>query len=122
MARILIIDDDESVRSMLEQMLAADGHAVTTAHDGLEGAQRFRADPADIILLDMMMPHSGLMTIRVLRGQFPGVRIIAMTGGAPFRLGFARDLGVPYTLVKPFTRDQLADVIAATLTNSPATP
>ncbi|MDO8545485.1 MAG: response regulator [Opitutaceae bacterium] len=122
MASILIIDDDENFRVALERMLVAAGHVVTTATDGLEGAVRYRANPTDIVLLDMVMPHSGLMTLRVLRSQYPGIRIIAMTGGAPFRLGFARNIGVPHTLVKPFTSEQLADVIAVTLAGNVISP
>lgn len=120
MASILIIDDDENIRSTLEQTLIAAGHTVATAADGLEGARLFRVNPTDIILLDMVMPHNGgLMMIRVLRSQYPCIRIVAMTGGAPFRLGFARDLGVRYTLVKPFSAEQLADVLAAALADNP---
>lgn len=120
MARILIIDDDEAIRITVTQLLEAAGHAVVVADDGLAGMNQFRAAPCDLVLTDMVMPHAGLMAVRVLKEQFPGVPVIAMTGGAPFRLGVARDLGVRATLVKPFTAEQLSDVVTAALTTGPA--
>lgn len=123
MARILIIDDDEPLRLTLDQWLAARGHAVTTAPDAFEGVNIYRASPFDLVLMDMVMPHSGLMAIRVLREQFPDIRIIAMTGGPSYRLGFARELGARHTLVKPFTPEQLEDVVTSALAGeSPPTP
>ena len=122
MANILIIDDNENICSMLAQMLIDGGHVVTTAADGFEGYQRFRANPADLVFVDMMMPYGGLAVIHELHQQYPGVRIIAMSGGPTFRLGIARDLGVGHTLVKPFTPEQLADVVAAELATAPPPP
>lgn len=122
MARILIIDDDESFRATLEQMLIAAGHTVTTADDGLSGARAYRANPTDLIITDMMMPHGGLSAIRVLREQFPHVRVIAMTGGGAHRLDYAQSLGAQRALAKPFTADALAAAIAGTLAEPPASP
>ena len=115
MASILIIDDNEAFRSLLEEMLVAAGHTVKKAADGLEGAQLYREGPTDLILTDMVMPHSGLSTIRVLREQFPGVKIIAMSGGGAHRLDYARGSGAVGTLTKPFTVKELAAVIAEAL-------
>jgi two-component system chemotaxis response regulator CheY len=122
MARILIIDDDESLRTTLEQWLTAAGHSVLSAADPLDGLQLFRAAPTDLVVMDMMMPHSGLSAIRVLRGQYPQVRVIAMTGGPQHRLGYARDLGASHTLVKPFTPEQLKEAIAGALGARPEPP
>ena len=122
MASILIIDDDESFRITLAQLLIASGHAAATASDGLEGAVLFRANPADLVLVDMVMPHSGLMMIRVLRSLYPSLRVIAVSGAGSHRLGYARDLGAFRTLAKPFTPEQLAAAIADTLAAVPAPP
>jgi CheY-like chemotaxis protein len=115
MASILIIDDNESFRSLLEAMLVAGGHTVKKAADGLEGAQLYREGPTDLILTDMVMPHSGLSTIRVLTEQFPGVKIIAMSGGGAHRLDYARSSGAARTLTKPFSTKQLAAAISEAL-------
>ena len=115
MATILIIDDDEDFRRTLAAILTAAGHAVAAAADGLEGANLFRAAPCDLVLTDMVMPHAGLMAIRVLREQYPGVRVIAMTGAGAHRLDYARSLGAGATLAKPFTPEQLAAAVATAL-------
>jgi DNA-binding response OmpR family regulator len=122
MARILIIDDDESIRSMLAFLLSTAGHQVTTANDGLSGLQLFRSDPTDLVFIDMMMPHNGLSAIRVLRSQFPSLRIIAMSGGGSHRLDYARSLGAFRTLAKPFDLPELAAVVAAALADATAAP
>ena len=118
MASILIIDDNDSFREMLGQMLVAMGHTVVSAPDGFEGTQLYRASPADLILTDLVMPHSGLGAIRVLRSEFPKLKVIAMSGGSRL-LGYAKDVGAFRTLMKPFTPEQLAAAIAETLAFDP---
>ncbi len=119
MARILLIDDDESFRTTLGQMLTAAGHTVTVADDGLSGAKLFRAQPSDLVLTDMVMPHGGLSALWALRAQFPAIKVIAMSGGGAHRLDYARSLGAQRTLAKPFTSEQLATAIAETLATAP---
>ncbi len=115
MARILLLDDDELFRTTLAQMLTACGHTVIAAADGLEGTRLFRAGPCELLITDLMMPHSGLATIRVLCSQHPELRVIAMSGGGTHRLDYARSLGARRTLVKPFTRQEINAAIAETL-------
>ena len=57
MARILVVVDDETLLTTLEQLLLAAGHAVVTAPDGLEAAKLFRAEPFELVLTDMVMPN-----------------------------------------------------------------
>ena len=119
MARILIIDDDESLLFTLGQLLAAAGHAVTTAPDGLEAAKLFRAEPFELIITDIIMPQrEGLETIITLRRDFPDVGVIAISGCAiqsKTYLAMAARLGAHRTLAKPFTPQQLTSAIADTL-------
>lgn len=124
MAHILLIDDDEQLREMMEMMLIAAGHMVTTAGDGEEGVQRFRSQPADLVITDIVMPNQeGIETIRELRAEYPRVGIIAMSGGANYSgvwLAMASKLGASRTLLKPFTIPQLAEAVAAVLADYPA--
>jgi CheY-like chemotaxis protein len=117
MARILVIDDDEALLSSLELLLSAAGHDVTTSGDGLKAAQLFRTEPFDLILTDIVMPNrDGIETVIALRGEFPEIGIIAMSGGAklsPLYLGIATRLGAHRTLEKPFTPAQLEEAIEA---------
>ena len=120
MAKILIIDDEESFRDFLSMILKEAGHNPVTAPDGFEALKLFRAEPADLVLTDLMMPYGGLATIRVLLEQFPKVGIIAMTGGGQHRLDYARSLGAHRTLIKPFSTAELTSAIAEVLATNPA--
>jgi CheY-like chemotaxis protein len=122
MASILLIDDDEIFRETIAADLIAHGFTVRQAADGAEGLNLFRAAPADLVITDMVMPHGGLSAIRVLREQYPEVKVIAMTGGPGRRLGYARDLGACCTLTKPFTSPQLVDAVAVALSPPPDSP
>lgn len=107
---------------MLLQMLREVGHTAVAATNGLDALKLFRAAPADLILTDIMMPYDGLATIRILRGEFPELGIIAMSGGGEHRLDYARSLGAHRTLTKPFTAEQLTAAIAEVLAAHPAAP
>jgi len=120
MARILIVDDDEAFRDLLLQMVSKAGHTAVSAVNGFEALKSLRAEPADLILTDLMMPYGGLTTIQILRTEFPQLGIIAMTGGGTHRLDYARSLGAERTLGKPFAAEQLAAAIAEVLAAHPA--
>ncbi len=112
MPLILIIDDDERFRAMLEQTLARAGYRTASAGDGRQGLRLHREAPADLILTDLIMPEQeGLETIIELRRSFPGSKVIAMSGGGRHHaddfLPIAQKLGAARTLAKPFTRDEL---------------
>jgi DNA-binding NtrC family response regulator len=112
MANILVIDDDEALRGLLLAMLKATGHTAIAFTNGLDGLKHFRTAPADLVITDMVMPYSGLATIRIIRKEFPDVGIIAMTGGGDFRLDYAVGTGAHATLRKPFLVEELTAAIA----------
>jgi DNA-binding response OmpR family regulator len=114
-ARILIIDDEDQPRRMLQQVLIRAGYEVIEARDGNQGLQLFRASPTDLIITDILMPEKeGLETIIDLRREFPAIKIIAISGGGRTgNLNFlevAKRLGAQRTLQKPF---ELQEMIAA---------
>ena len=119
MARILVIDDDETLLATLEQLLTLAGHIAVTATDGLQGAKLFRAEPFEVIITDIIMPNrEGLETIIMLHREFPEVGVIAISGAVNLSktyLNMAARLGAHCTLAKPFTTRQLTDAIADTL-------
>lgn len=119
MARILVVDDDEILRTTLVQTLAATGHTVLSADNGFDGATIYRKDPTDLILIDINMPYGGLQTIRVLRAEFPKLAIIAMSGNQP-QLNLAGAVGANRILPKPFTFPQLEGAIAEVLAGAAA--
>jgi CheY-like chemotaxis protein len=118
MARILVIDDDADVRAALGQMLKFAGHEVVLATDGKEGVKQYRAAPADLVIVDLLMPNQeGLETIRELRRDFPKVAIIAISGmtAASTMLSIAQRLGAVAVIEKPFFPDQLLSVMGKVL-------
>ena len=94
------------------EILRLAGHTTTLAADGLEGAQFYRSNPADLVLCDIVMRHSGLALIRILREQFPQCRIIAMSGAEPHRLAYALGSGAFCALRKPFLPSELVELVA----------
>src|SRR5215469_9931901 len=69
---VLIVDDDEAVRSSLEMLLEAYGYQVMLARDGRQGLSAFRANSPDVVLMDLMMPiQDGLETIALIRREWP---------------------------------------------------
>jgi CheY-like chemotaxis protein len=89
---VLVIDDDEAVRSSLEMLLETYGFQVVLARNGRQGVAAFRANAPDVVLVDLIMPvQDGLETIALIRREWPKARIVAMSGGAGIgQLGWPR--------------------------------
>jgi DNA-binding NtrC family response regulator len=120
MARILIIDDEPQIRSMLRLMLERVGYEVIEAADGMEGIRQYRDNPADVIITDLIMPNKdGIGMIIELKKEFPQIKIIAMSGGGVNRpegyLDGAKKLGASRTLTKPIDRDEMMSAVKETL-------
>jgi CheY-like chemotaxis protein len=123
MALILVIDDDEMVRSTVKAMLESRGHAVAVAVDGEDGLRQLRQRPFDLVLCDIFMPNKdGIGMLREVRCADSALPVIIMTGGSPNagRIGertdvdyldMARLLGATRTIGKPFTIKQLIDLV-----------
>jgi DNA-binding NtrC family response regulator len=112
MERILIIDDEQQIRSMLRLMLERDGYEVVEAPDGIEGIRAYRQKPTDLIITDLIMPNKdGIGMIIELQKEFPDVKIIAMSGGGLNKpdgyLKGAKKLGAACTLTKPIDREKM---------------
>lgn len=117
---VLVIDDEEMVRSALRQLLERHGFDVVEAPDGDEGLRLFRASNADLVICDLIMPRSdGITTIMNIRRIASKVKIIAISGGGRSHalelLDVAGQMGANIVLGKPFTRDQLLSAIAQCL-------
>ncbi|MEW6326130.1 MAG: ATP-binding protein [Thermodesulfobacteriota bacterium] len=80
-ARILIIDDDETVRDLLNEVLTDAGHEVITASHGRDGIQLFRNQPFDLVITDLAMPEiSGWDVARSVKGEKPATLVALITG------------------------------------------
>jgi two-component system cell cycle response regulator CpdR len=112
MSRVLVIDDDQGIRDLLSAYLAMDGHECLTASNGFDGLNLLRQAPVDLVITDLVMKYDGMMTIRVIRWEFPQLGIIAMSGHSKERLDLARAVGADRVLHKPFTADDLKAAMA----------
>jgi CheY-like chemotaxis protein len=78
---LLIVDDEESIRTSLSQVLAEIGYRVRSADDGFSALREIRQQMPDILLSDLNMPRmSGFELLSVVRRRFPAIRTIAMSG------------------------------------------
>ena len=123
MARILIIDDNSDLRTIMQHLLEAEGHQVALAADGQEGLAEQCNVPAELIITDIFMPNKeGLETIRELRMEHPHTPIIAMSGGGRLSgdnyLQTAQELGAMAILRKPFDMAALLECVKTALQTS----
>lgn len=112
MAHILIVDDDEIIRTLLKELLVQEGHQVSEAADGNQALASQLQNSAELVILDILMPNKeGIETIIELRQAQPELKIIAISGGGRNRpndyLIMAASFGAQRTLVKPFTKSEL---------------
>jgi DNA-binding response OmpR family regulator len=120
MARILLVDDDDSVRGMLCKTLTHFGHNVIEARDGREGLRLFGETGPDLVITDIVMPEKeGLGFLMDLRKKDLSVKVIAMSGGgrnsAKDYLHTATLLGAAKVMAKPFSYQELLNAISEVL-------
>ena len=110
--RVLVVDDDADMRLTLKLALELAGYAVDVAANGREALEAQRRAPAQVLITDIFMPDSdGFEAIDAFRREFPGTKIVVVSGGAQFTkrdyLPDAELIGVDATLQKPFDVDTL---------------
>ena len=111
--RILIVDDDEAVRSLLRLTLPAEGHDVVEARDGDHALELVSAGVPDLVLLDWRMPgRPGAEILRELKGRYPAVPVVVVTvEPAKEQRDLAESLGADAFLTKPFSPLQLLETV-----------
>lgn len=111
--RVLVVDDEESIRKLLSKMLAMAEYDVETAPDGRAGIERLRQQHYDLLISDLKMPNvDGLALIREARHLDASLPVLIITGYSSEQSAIeAVNLGVNGYLTKPFRAPQ---VLAAT--------
>ncbi len=117
--RILIVDDDEKIRTMLRITFEDAGFLVDEAADGRQALKTASANPPDLIILDLYMPNlDGFETLEQL--QDVAIPVFAVSGGGPKfvpQLQAAGFLGAEQTFAKPFDRKKLLKAVEERLLN-----
>ena len=117
--KILVADDDASVRQMLGRLLSGEGYQVTEAADGAQALQIVAQEPIDLVLLDLNMPNkNGWDTFERLSNDNPLLRIIIITA-RPNQLFTAAGAGVGALMEKPLDFPRLLQTIQVLLTENP---
>lgn len=114
--KILLADNDDSLRETLSQALENRGHWVATAGDGAAALAALERERFDMLVTAMIMPvKEGVETIAAARRAYPDLKIIAMSGGGRARitdlLQLAVKAGADETIRKPFRPEQLVEII-----------
>jgi CheY-like chemotaxis protein len=109
-----VIDDEDSVRKILYQMLKAKGCEVVLASDGEEGIERFKQEPFDLVFTDLGMPKiSGWEVGKALKEIDPKVPVALITGwGMELNKERMKESGIDLVVSKPFNFDQVIQLVS----------
>jgi len=105
--RVLLVDDDDAIREMLELVLQRRGLLVVQARNGSEALRLYRDQEFDLVVTDLIMPEKeGIETILEIRAIKRPIRIIAISGGGrvdqSMHLHLAKSVGADRVVAKPF--------------------
>jgi len=116
-ARILVVDDDSTVRDLLYDMLRAFGHAVVAEESGEAAIRRCLQEEFDLVMTDLGMPGmNGWEVARAVKKQYPNVPVIMVTGwGVELDKGHLAANGVDMVINKPFEVGQVINCVAEVL-------
>lgn len=123
MARILLVEDNRQLRSMLRDLLRAAGHAVTEAENGRVAIACLRGAGFDLLVTDVLLPEAdGTEVIKVAATLQDDMPIIAMSGGgrelpAVVALALTEAMGAHRALFKPFRDSELLSAVDDLLPN-----
>ncbi len=115
-ARVLVVEDEESLADSVRYNLEREGYAVSVATDGRRALERFRADPPALVILDLMLPEvSGLDLCRMMRAEsdVPIIMVTAKDSEADKVTGL--ELGADDYVTKPFSMRELVSRVRANL-------
>jgi len=116
-ASVLVVDDDPLQTAIICQALGSDTYACAEAADGFAALEQMEASPADLVIIDMLMPgKDGIETIMAISRKWPAARIIAISGGGAgltkdYLLDTAKALGAHAALRKPIARADIVGLV-----------
>lgn len=117
---VLVVEDDRGVRDLLVTVLSAEGFAVRTARDGLEGLLKLQICEPAAVVLDIMMPDvGGLRVLDELAEEHAEIPVIVVTGKPEAAEQACERLGSENVFDKPFDIDELVSRIRAVASGAP---
>ena len=120
MATVLVIDDDQTSRTVIGIAVEEIGHQATYALDGEEAVQMIKANAYDVVFMDLAMPNkNSLIAIQEIIEEFPGTKIVAVSGKDTEMLERAVEYGALKALTKPITPKQVQDAVEDLLQTRP---
>jgi DNA-binding response OmpR family regulator len=113
MAKVLVIDDEQGIRALLDTLLRRKGYDVIVAESGQKGLECFRRERPDVLVLDLKMPGmDGLTVLRQIRSLDPIMPVIILTGAGTVETEQrVRALGVTEYVEKEFSLHLLGDAL-----------
>ena len=116
MARVLVVDDESTMREMLREALERRGHTADEAADGREALQRLAEHKPDLVITDLVMPEmEGIELIQAFRRKCPEIPIIAISGGGRVGpenyLSMAGQIGANRIFAKPFRLEEILTAV-----------
>ena len=116
-SRILVVDDEEALRTVLSNELAGEGYEVENASDGDEAISKVQNKKFDLLLLDIKMPRvDGFEVLRFIKKAYPAVKVIMLTGFADLKNAIeSKKLGAEDFVSKPYDLVDLLTTIERVL-------
>ncbi|MDL1893035.1 response regulator [Sphingobacteriales bacterium CHB3] len=102
--RILVVDDEDALRTVLSAELNSEGYEVGTAADGMEALDELQKGAYDLVLLDIKMPNmNGFEVLKVIKERHAGTKVIMLTGFADLKNAIeSKKLGAEDFVSKPY--------------------
>ena len=123
MYHLLVVDDEENIRTLIRKYAEFEGHRVTDAADGMEAVRLCRENKYDIIILDIMMPElDGFSACREIRKTCDTPVIMLSARGEEYDRIHGFELGVDDYVVKPFSPRELMMRVNAVVSRTHAVP
>jgi len=110
---ILVVDDEEMMRTLLNRILSREGYKIRSAEDGVVALEVLKAEKFDIIISDMKMPRmNGFELLKIVKKEYPKIGVIIMTAyGDTYTVKDALLLGADEYITKPFKSYEISLVV-----------
>src|SRR5947199_983902 len=116
-ARILVVDDDATMREALRDTLGAEGYGVVAVANAIHAIAELERQETDLVLADLPLPRvSGLELLDSVRRQWPGIEVIVITGQGSIETAVdAIKRGAYHYVTKPFTPEEILHLVGQAL-------